>query len=189
MADRIVAETKGNPLALLELPRGLTAAELAGGFGLPDALPLSGRIEESSSSESSVTGRDAAAAVARGADPVGDPATPVASGRGLALGVEAAVPAETDGLLELGERVMFRHPLVRSAVYRHASASERREVHQALAGETDPNVDPDRRAWHRAQATPAPDEMVAAELEHSAGRAQARGGLAAAAAFLERAAR
>jgi DNA-binding CsgD family transcriptional regulator len=190
VANRIVAETKGNPLALLELPRGLTTAELAGGFGLPDALPLSGRIEESFRQRvERLPAETRRLLLLAAADPVGDPGLLWRAGKKLALGVEAAVPAETDGLLELGERVTFRHPLVRSAVYRNASAPERREVHQALADETDPNVDPDRRAWHRAQATPAPDEMVAAELEHSASRAQARGGLAAAAAFLEQAAR
>jgi hypothetical protein len=190
VANRIVAETKGNPLALFELPRGLTAAELAGGFGLPDALPLSRRIEESFRLRvERLPAETRRLLLLAAADPVGDPGLLWRAAEELALGVEAAVPAETDGLLELGERVMFRHPLVRSAVYRNASAPERREVHQALAEETDPNVDPDRRAWHRAQATPAPDEMVAAELEHSASRAQARGGLAAAAAFLEQAAR
>ena len=190
VANRIVAETKGNPLALLELPRGLTAAELAGGFGLPDTLPLSGRIEESFRQRvERLPIETRRLLLLAAADPVGDPGLLWRAAGELGLGVEAAVPAETDGLLELGERVMFRHPLVRSAVYRNASAPERREVHQALAEETDPNVDPDRRAWHRAQATSAPNEMVAAELEHSAGRAQARGGLAAAAAFLEQAAR
>src|SRR5204862_7164252 len=93
-----------------------------------------------------------------------------------------------DGLLAIGASVMFRHPLVRSSVYQAASLEDRQAVHRALADATDPEVDPDRRAWHLAQATPGPDEDVAAELERSAGRAQARGGLAAAAAFLERAA-
>ena len=187
--DQIVSETRGNPLALLELPRGLTPAELAGGFGLPGAVPLSGRIEESFRRR-----LDALPAETRrllqlaAADPVGDPLLVWRAAERLGIGTEAATPAAEAGLLEFGARVRFRHPLVRSAAYRSASLQERQDVHRALAEVTDPEVDPDRRAWHRAQAAPGPDEDVAEELERSAGRAQARGGLAAAAAFLERAA-
>jgi DNA-binding CsgD family transcriptional regulator len=187
--DRIVAETRGNPLALLELPRGLTAAELAGGFGLPDAPALPGRIEDS------FRGRLAPLPdvtrlllLVAAAEPVGDPVLVWRAAARLGIGVEAAARAETAGLCEFGARVRFRHPLVRSAVYRAASPEERRTVHRALAEATDPDVDPDRRAWHRAHATAGLDEDVAADLERSAGRAQARGGLAAAAAFLEQAA-
>jgi len=187
--DRIVAETRGNPLALLELPRGLTSAQLAGGFGLPGAGPLSGRIEES-------FGRrvEALPAQARkmllvaAAEPAGDTMLVWRAVGGLGIGAEAAAPAVEAGLVELGAQVGFRHPLVRSAAYRSASPQDRRDVHRALAEATDPQADPDRRAWHRAQAAAGPDEDVAGELDRSAGRAQARGGLAAAAAFLERAA-
>ena len=187
--DEIVAETRGNPLALLELPRGLTVAELAGGFGLPAALPLAGRIEDSFRRQI-----DALPAQARllllvaAADPTGDPALMWRAAGRLGVSTQAAGPAAEAGLAEFGSRVRFRHPLVRSAVYRLASAVDRREAHRVLAEVTDPQADPDRRAWHRAQAAAGPDEDVAAELEQSAGRAQARGGLAAAAAFLERAA-
>ena len=187
--DRIVAETRGNPLALLELPRGVTPAELAGGFGLPDALPLSGRIEESFRRRLEALPADTRRLLlVAAAEPVGEPVLVWRAAERLGIGAEAAAPAATAGLLEFGARVRFRHPLVRSAVYRAASLEDRQGVHRALAEATDPEVDPDRRAWHRAQATPGPDEEVAAELERSAGRAQARGGLAAAAAFLERAA-
>ena len=187
--DEIVAETRGNPLALLELPRGLTVAELAGGFGLPAALPLAGPIEDSFRRQI-----DALPAQARrlllvaAADPTGDPALMWRAAGRLGVSTQAAGPAAEAGLAEFGGRVRFRHPLVRSAVYRAASAAERQEAHRALADATDPRADPDRRAWHRAQAAVGPDEDVAAELERSAGRAQARGGLAAAAAFWERAA-
>ena len=190
--DRIIAETRGNPLALLELPRGVTPAELAGGFGLPE-LPggpgLPGRIEDNFRRRLEVlpaaTRRLMLVAAAK---PAGDPALVWRAAERLGIWAEAVAPAADAGLLTIGERVMFRHPLVRSAVYRAASPPERRAAHQALAGATDPRADPDRYAWHRAQATPGPDEEVAAELERSAGRAQARGGLAAAAAFLERSA-
>jgi DNA-binding CsgD family transcriptional regulator len=187
--DQLVSEARGNPLALLELPRGVTPAELAGGFGLPSVVPLAGRIEESFRRRLEALPADTCALLlVAAADPVGDPLLVWRAAGRLGIGTEAATPAADAGLLEVGARVRFRHPLVRSAVYRSASVQERRDVHGALAEVTDPEVDPDRRAWHRAQATPRPDEDVAAELERSAGRAQARGGLAAAAAFLERAA-
>jgi len=184
--ERIVAETHGNPLALLELPRGLTPAELAGGFGLLDAPGLSGRIEESFRRRlASLSAETQRLFLVAAADPVGDPVLVWRAADLLGIGVQAA--AETDGLLAIGARVTFRHPLVRSSVYRAASPEERQAVHRALADATDPEIDPDRHAWHLAQATPGHDETVASELERSAGRAQARGGLAAAAAFLERA--
>jgi DNA-binding CsgD family transcriptional regulator len=187
--DRIVAETRGNPLALLELPRGLTPAELAGGFALPDAMPLSGRIEASFRRRLEALPADTRELVQlAAAEPVGDPVLVWRAAERLGIRAEAATPAAEAGLLEVGARVRFRHPLVRSAAYRSASLQQRQAVHRALAEVTDPKLDPDRRAWHWAQATPGPDEDVAAELECSAGRAQARGGLAAAAAFLERAA-
>ena len=187
--DRIVAETRGNPLALLELPRGVTPAELAGGFGLPGVPGLSGRIKDNFRRRLEVL----PAATQRlmlvaAAEPAGEPALVWRAAERLGIGAEAAWPAADAGLLTIGERVVFRHPLVRSAVYRAASPADRRAAQQALAGATDPQADPDRRAWHRAQATLGPDEEVASELECSAGRAQARGGAAAAAAFLERAA-
>jgi hypothetical protein len=186
--DRIVAETRGNPLALLELPRGLTTAELAGGFALPDAPSLSGRIEESFQRRlETLPARTQRLLLVAAAEPVGDAVLVWRAAARFEIGADAAPPAA--GLLEFGAQgVLFRHPLVRSAVYRAASPEDRRSVHRALAEVTDPAVDPDRRAWHRAHASAGPVEEVAAELERSAGRAQARGGLAAAAAFLERAA-
>jgi DNA-binding CsgD family transcriptional regulator/tetratricopeptide (TPR) repeat protein len=185
--DRLVAETRGNPLALLELPRGLTPAEMAGGFGLPHASSLTSRIEESFRRRlAPLPPSTRTLLLVASAEPVGDP-VPVWRAAG-ALGVEPAARGAAADLVEFGGQVRFRHPLVRSAVYRAASPEERERTHQALADATDPEVDPDRRAWHRAHATPVPDEDVAAELERSAGRAQGRGGQAAAAAFLERAA-
>jgi len=187
VSDRIVAETHGNPLALLELPRGLTARQLAGGFGLVEAQGLAGRIEESFVRRVETLSEDARRLLlVAAAEPVGDPLLLLAACERLGITV-SAVDAETDGLLALGERVTFRHPLVRSAVYRTATREQRREVHLALAEATDSSVDPDRRAWHLATAAAGPNEPVAAELEESASRAQARGGLAAAAAFLHRA--
>jgi len=187
--DSIVADTRGNPLALLELPRGLSPAQLAGGFGVTSGLSLSARIEESFLRQFESLPEDTRELVlVAAAEPVGDPALLWGAAAHLGISVEALVPAASAGLLEVDRRVRFRHPLVRSGVYRAASQGERRRVHAALAQVTDPQVDPDRRAWHRAQAASGPDEDVAQELERSAGRAQARGGLAAAAAFLERAA-
>jgi DNA-binding CsgD family transcriptional regulator len=185
--ERIVVETRGNPLALLELPRGLTPAQLAGGFGLPAALPLSARIEQSFARRLARLPRDARRLVlVAAADPTGDATLEWRAAQRLGIPESAAQIAESDGLLALGAGVAFRHPLVRSAVYRAAGSAERSEVHRALADATDPAIDPDRRAWHLAQAASQPDEEVASELERSAARAQARGGFAAAAAFLER---
>ena len=187
--ERIVAETRGNPLALLELPRGLTPAQLAGGFGLPGALPLSARIEESFTRRLARLPRDTRRLLLlAAADPTGDAPLLWRAAQRLRIPEGAAAAVESEGLLLLDGAVVFRHPLVRSAVYGASDPSERREAHSALAEATDPELDPDRRAWHRAQATSAPDEDVAAELERSAARAQTRGGLAAVAAFLERAA-
>jgi DNA-binding CsgD family transcriptional regulator len=186
--ERIVAETRGNPLALLELPRGLTPAQLAGGFGLATALPLSAGIEQSFTRRLTPLPADARRLLLlAAAEPLGDPALLWRAARRLDIPETAAQAAERDGLLRLDGSVRFRHPLVRSAVYGAAEPGERRLVHQALADATDPQLDPDRRAWHRAQASAVPDEDVAGELERSAARAQARGGFAAAAAFLERA--
>ncbi|HJP80090.1 MAG TPA: AAA family ATPase, partial [Pseudonocardiaceae bacterium] len=170
--DQIIADTHGNPLALLELPRWLTPAQLAGGFGLPGALPLSNSLESS-------FGRRAAALPASAqrfllvaaSDPSGDAALVSRAAEQLGLDPDAAAPAVEAGLLDLGARVRFQHPLVRSAVYQSASPEERRRVHGALAAATDPDHDPDRRAWHGAQAATGPDEEVAIELERSASRA------------------
>ncbi len=184
--ERIVAETRGNPLALLELPRGLTPAELAGGFGMPDTPGVSGRIQDSFRRRlAALPAETQRLLLVAAADPVGDPVLVWRAADRLGIGIQAA--ADTDGLLTIGTSVAFRHPLVRSTVYRAASPEDRQAAHRALADATDPQLDPDRRAWHLAQATPAFDEDVASELERSAGRAQARGGLSAAAAFLERA--
>jgi DNA-binding CsgD family transcriptional regulator/tetratricopeptide (TPR) repeat protein len=186
--DLIIAETRGNPLALLELPRGLTPAELAGGFGLPGATPLTGRIEDSFVRQlEALPAETRRLVLLAAADPTGDRALVWRAAGRLDIPIQAAAPAAETGLVEFGAWVRFRHPLARSAAYRLAPVQARQEVHTALAEVTDPAADPDRRAWHRAQAAPGHDEEVAAELEQSAERAQARGGLAAAAAFLERA--
>jgi DNA-binding CsgD family transcriptional regulator len=189
--EQIVAETRGNPLALLELSRSSTLTDLAGGFGLPAALPgaLPGRIEDSFRRRIDTLPSPARRLLLlAAADPTGDSVLVWRAAGRLGIGTLAAGPAVEAGLAEFGARVQFRHPLVRSATYRSASAQDRQEAHQALAEATDPQTDPDRRAWHRAQAATGPDEQVATELQDSAGRAQARGGLAAAAAFGERAA-
>jgi DNA-binding CsgD family transcriptional regulator len=187
--ERFIAETGGNPLALLELPRGLTEANLDGGFDVMAAPGLLGRLEDSFRRR-----LEALPPAARwlllvaAAEPTGDPVLVWRAAGLLGIGMEAASPAEAEGLLTIGQRVIFRHPLVRSAAYRAALPGDRRAAHQALADATDPQADPDRRAWHRAQAAAGPDAEIALELERSADRAQARGGFAAAAAFLERSA-
>jgi len=185
--ERIIGETRGNPLALLELPRGLTAAQLAGGFGLPVSVPLAGRIEESFRRR--LVGLPSSSRrllLVAAADPTGDPVLVWRAAETLSIAASAADPVEAEGLVDLNAGIVFRHPLVRSAVYGAASPQERRRAHQALAEATDPATDPDRRAWHRAQATSRPDEDVAVELERSADRAKGRGGFAAAAGFMER---
>src|SRR5512133_3555390 len=188
--ERLVAETHGNPLALLELPHGLSPADLAGGFALTAALPLPSRIEESFRQRAERLPADSQRLLlVAAAEPTGDPTLLWRAADQLGVTPEAAGPAEAAGMITLGAPVTFRHPLLRSAIYRAASAEERRNAHRALAAATDLALDPDRRAWHLAEATLAPDEDVASELERSAERARARGGLAAAAAFLERAAR
>jgi DNA-binding CsgD family transcriptional regulator len=188
--DRIITEARGNPLALLELPRELTPTELAGGFGLPQGdLPLANRIEQNFLRQlQSLHGDTRRLLLTAAAEPVGDVTLLWRAAGRLGLGADAAAPAQAAGLIDLGARVRFRHPLLRSTVYRAAFPSERQEIHRALAEATDPEIDPARRAWHRAHSASAPDEAVAEELERSADQAQARGGAAAAAAFLARAA-
>jgi DNA-binding CsgD family transcriptional regulator len=191
--DRIVAETEGNPLAMLELPRGLTPQELAGGFGFLDAVRLAGGIEggieESFRRRIEVLPEQTCGLLLiAAAEPIGDPALVWEAAARLRISADAAEPAVEAGLVEFAARVRFRHPLVRSVVYASASSLEKRQVHGALAQVTDAQQDPDRRAWHRAHAVAGPDHDVAAELQRSASRAQARGGFAAAAAFLGRAA-
>ena len=188
--DRILAESHGNPLALLELPRGLSATELAfGAVSAAGATPLVHRLEQGFLRQLTPLPRQSRRLLlAAAAEPVGDVPLLWRAVQRLGIRPEAASAAEAAGLIELRDRARFRHPLVRSAVYRSATPAERREVHRALADVTDPDVDPDRRAWHRARAACDPDEAVAAELERSAGSALAHGGVAAAAAFLEQAA-
>jgi DNA-binding CsgD family transcriptional regulator len=188
VAQQFLAEARGNPLALLELPRGLTGTEWGGGFGVPVALPVSSRIEEAFRRRLAALPADTRLLlVVAAAEPVGDPVLVWRAVEWLGITAEAAEAAEAEGLVTFGPRVKFRHPVVRSVVYRAASLHARRQAHRALAYVTDPQLDPDRRASHLAEAAPGPDEEVASELESSADRARARGGLASAAAFLERA--
>jgi DNA-binding CsgD family transcriptional regulator len=186
--DRIIAETQGNPLALLELPRGLTETQLAGGFGLPETQAIPARIEQNFVRRLNTLCEEARRLLlVAAAEPLGDPLLVWRAAERLEIGPTAADDVRAQGLLAIEERVVFRHPLVRSAVYGSAAAEDRRAVHLALAHATDPAADPDRRAWHLAAAATGPDERLAMELERVADRAQARGGLAAAAAFLQRA--
>jgi DNA-binding CsgD family transcriptional regulator len=185
--DRIIAETRGNPLALLELPRAFSSGDLAGGFAVPGGLrsQLEARFRRQVAELPAETQRLLLVAAA---EPMGDATLLARAAAELDIPITTSAPAEAAGLVELGARVTFRHPLLRSAIYGAAAPDARRAAHGALAAASDSDLDLDRRAWHRAQATPVPDEQVAAELEQSAARARARGGLAAAAAFLERSA-
>jgi DNA-binding CsgD family transcriptional regulator len=186
--EQILAESRGNALAVLEMARSSNLAELAGGYGLPGSRPVASQIEKSYERRLHVLPSEAQLLVlAAAAEPLGDPALLRRAGEWLGIEMAELAPAVDAGLITVDGRVEFTHPLVRSAAYRTATADDRRRVHHALAEGTDPETDPDRRAWHRASATPGPDEEVASELERSAARAQARGGVAAAAAFLRRA--
>src|SRR5262249_53970032 len=162
--ERFLAETRGNPLALLELPWTLTPAEEASGLALHSGVPLSGRIEESFRRRvEPLPESTRQLMLVAAADPVGDTMLLYRAADQPGIPRDAADAAEEAGLLELRERLTFRHPLVRSAVYRSASPQERRRAHAALADVTDPELEPDRKAWHRAQATAAPDEDVPRE--------------------------
>jgi DNA-binding CsgD family transcriptional regulator len=184
--NRIIDETRGNPLALVELARGSSPAGLEGGYAVPKELPA--RIEATFRKQAEELPPDTQRLLlVAAAEPLGDPVLLWGAAAELGISADAAAAAEAKDLIEIRARVVFRHPLLRSAIYRGASTEERRAAHGALGAATDEKVDPDRRAWHRAQAALMPDEEVAAELEASASRAQARGGLAAAGAFLERA--
>ena len=186
---RMLTEARGNPLALLELPREFSAGGFAGGFGLPGDGSLPGRIEASFRRRvQQLPAETQRLLLLAAAEPTGESALLVRASEEIGVPIHQLSPAEADGLLELGSQVTFRHPLLRSAIYRAAGSDERRSVHHALAAATDPEFDPDRRVWHRAHAIAGRDEDVALELERSAERARARGGLAAAAAFLERSA-
>ena len=185
--NRLIAEARGNPLALLELARGSATGQKPGGFGAVPARGPSERIETSFVQRLEGLPEDARRLLLlAAADPLGDPPLLWRAAERLGIGPSTPASDRTQGLLAIGERVTFFHPLVRSVVYRTAPPHERRAVHLALAEMTDPQDDADRRAWHLAAAALGPDEEVASELERSADRAQARGGIAAAAAFLQR---
>ncbi len=187
--DRILAEAGGNPLALLELSRAITVADLAGGFGVVRAPTLTGRIEQIFLRRIAPLPEETRRVLLlAAAEPVGDPALLMRAVASVDISADATDPAEADGLLTIAGKVAFRHPLIRAAIYKAASAADRRSAHHTLAKCIDPAADPDRRAWHLALAVAGPDENIASELEQCAGRASARGGLAAAAAFLERSA-
>jgi hypothetical protein len=187
--DRIISETRGDPLALLELPRAWTTAELVEGLTESAGIALTGRLESGFAKRLRELPPDTQTLLAlAAAEPKGDPALLWSAAQRLGLDWSAAAPAERAGLLEVGPGVYFRHPLVRAAAYRSAPLEKRLEVHRALAELADPLHDADRRAWHWACSTVGHDEKIAAELERTAGLARARGALLAAAALLERAA-
>jgi AAA ATPase domain len=187
--DRIVAETRGIPLAILDVPRSVPATELAGGVWISGKRSSTAAIEEGFVGRiRSLPDPTRRLLLLAAADQVGDAALFLRAATQLGIPVDALAPAEDAGIIEFGPRMRFHHPLMRSAAYRAADLTERRAGHRALADATDPQSDPDRRAWHAASAAAGPDDALAAELEASAVRAQKRGCVAAAAAFLERAA-
>jgi DNA-binding CsgD family transcriptional regulator/tetratricopeptide (TPR) repeat protein len=190
VGTRIVAETRGNPLALIESGRELTPGQLAGTAPLPDLLPPGRQLETRFLRQAHrLPGDTQTLLLTAAADPTGDPARLWRAGHDLEFGPDAAVPAQAEDLIVVGTAgIRFRHPLIRSAVYYSATPIERRRIHRALAAATDPVQDPDRRAWHLSEATAEPDEGVAADLERAADRAVTRGGWAASATFLTRAA-
>ena len=187
VCDRIVAETRGNPLGLLELPRGMSPGELAGGFGRPSAGTASGHIEEHYARRiRALPESTQRLMVVAAADPTGDATLLWRAAQRVGVTRSAAAAAESDQLLTIDARVRFRHPLVRSAAYAVGTLEDRCDAHLALAEATDARANPERRAWHLAAAATGPDEAVAAQLEETAATAQSRAGLAAAAAFLQR---
>jgi DNA-binding CsgD family transcriptional regulator len=189
VGQRIVAETRGNPLALIEVGRELTPGQLAGVAPLPELLPFGRELEACFLRQARRLPADTQTLLlTAAAEPTGDPGLLWRAGHDLGFGPAAAAPAQAEDLIVVETVVRFRHPLIRSAVYYSAAPIERRRIHRALAGATDPGHDPDRRAWHLSEATAEPDEGVAADLERAAGRATTRGGWAASAAFLTRAA-
>ena len=157
VCEQIITESHGNPLALLELPRTWNVAELAGGFGLPAASRWPARSSRATRGASALLPAETRLLVlAAAAEPLGDPVLLHRAAETLGIDIGAAGPARDAGLLELGGRVEFAHPLVRSAAYRSAAADDRHRVHRALADATDAESDPDRRAWHRARAAAGP---------------------------------
>src|SRR6185312_572303 len=186
--DNLMAEAKGNPLALLELHRAFTPAELAGGYGLATATNPHALESSFCRRLSALPRQTLLLLLLAAADPAGRPEWLRAAAKRLGISVDAADAAEAEGLITVEDGIRFRHPLIRSAIYRSASFSDRRAAHTALAAViTGPSAD-DYRAWHRAHGTLSDDDEVADDLEHSAERARGRGGAAAAAAFLARAA-
>jgi len=187
VCDRIVAETGGNPLGLLELARGMSEAELAGGFaGLPQ-VSAPGQLQDHYVRRVRVLpGPAQQLMLLAAADPTGDATLLWRAARTLGLGPDAAAAADEEQLLNIGSQVRFRHPLVRSAAYVAGSPEDRRAAHLTLAAATDAQTDPERRVWHLAAGATGPDEEVAAALEQAAAKIQARAGVAASAAFLQR---
>ena len=189
VVDRIVAEAEGNPLALIEVSRAWTPAMLAGGFGMPDGGSVAGLITEAFRLRlDGLPDSTRQFLLIAASECVGDPTVIWSAAESLGVHADAAAPATEAGLLATDGGLRFRHPIVRAVIHDDASIGDRQRAHAAVADAIDPAVDPDRRAWHRAQATPGPDDAIALELEQSAGRARQRGGMAAAGVVLGKAA-